>query len=162
MKAGSAAKLIVDALLQRFLQLARCCIETAQAQMDSTFGHLIQPMSKYWIHWPWLHVTHPFLFWRPFTMERKVHIFSYRMDSTSGHLIQHMSKYWIHWPWLHVTHPFLFWRPFTMERKELMVSVGERTIYRRLIVLTLEVFIIYSDDHSKKKTRFYGLLLNNG
>ncbi|KAM3252937.1 hypothetical protein P3L10_007007 [Capsicum annuum] len=32
MKAGSAAKLIVDALLQRFLQLARCCIETAQAQ----------------------------------------------------------------------------------------------------------------------------------
>ncbi|WJX65780.1 hypothetical protein P8452_50403 [Trifolium repens] len=32
MKAGSAAKLIVDALLQRFLPLARRRIETAQAQ----------------------------------------------------------------------------------------------------------------------------------
>lgn len=34
MKAGSAAKLIVDALLQRFLPLARRRIETAQAQVD--------------------------------------------------------------------------------------------------------------------------------
>lgn len=33
MKAGSAAKLIVDALLQRFLPLARRRIETAQAQV---------------------------------------------------------------------------------------------------------------------------------
>jgi hypothetical protein len=35
MKAGSAAKLIVDALLQRFLPLARRRIETAQAQVES-------------------------------------------------------------------------------------------------------------------------------
>lgn len=35
MKAGSAAKLIVDALLQRFLPLARRRIETAQAQVGS-------------------------------------------------------------------------------------------------------------------------------
>lgn len=34
MKAGSAAKLIVDALLQRFLPLARRRIETAQAQVS--------------------------------------------------------------------------------------------------------------------------------
>lgn len=34
MKAGSAAKLIVDALLQRFLPLARRRIETAQAQVQ--------------------------------------------------------------------------------------------------------------------------------
>ena len=33
MKAGSAAKLIVDALLQRFLPLARRRIETAQVQV---------------------------------------------------------------------------------------------------------------------------------
>lgn len=33
MKAGGAAKLIVDALLQRFLPLARRRIETAQAQV---------------------------------------------------------------------------------------------------------------------------------
>ena len=33
MKAGSAAKLIVDSLLQRFLPLARRRIETAQAQV---------------------------------------------------------------------------------------------------------------------------------
>ncbi|MFQ6622327.1 hypothetical protein Gotur_001451 [Gossypium turneri] len=39
MKAGSAAKLIVDALLQRFLPLARRRIETAQVQFpdNSTF-----------------------------------------------------------------------------------------------------------------------------
>jgi hypothetical protein len=46
MKAGSAAKLIVDALLQRFLPLARRRIETAQAQVSyylpsSTFFILI-------------------------------------------------------------------------------------------------------------------------
>jgi hypothetical protein len=46
MKAGSAAKLIVDALLQRFLPLARRRIETAQAQvsyylLSSTFFILI-------------------------------------------------------------------------------------------------------------------------
>lgn len=35
MKAGSAAKLIVDALLQRFLPLARRRIETAQAQVHN-------------------------------------------------------------------------------------------------------------------------------
>lgn len=34
MKAGSAAKLIVDALLQRFLPLARRRIETAQVQVS--------------------------------------------------------------------------------------------------------------------------------
>jgi len=33
MKSGSAAKLIVEALLQRFLPLARRRIETAQAQV---------------------------------------------------------------------------------------------------------------------------------
>lgn len=33
MKAGSAAKLIVEALLQRFLPLSRRRIETAQAQV---------------------------------------------------------------------------------------------------------------------------------
>ena len=37
MKAGTAAKLIVDALLQRFLPLARRRIETAQAQV--LFAH---------------------------------------------------------------------------------------------------------------------------
>jgi hypothetical protein len=46
MKAGSAAKLIVDALLQRFLPLARRRIETAQAQvsyylLSSTFFLLL-------------------------------------------------------------------------------------------------------------------------
>jgi hypothetical protein len=46
MKAGSAAKLIVDARLQRFLPLARRRIETAQAQVSyylpsSTFFILI-------------------------------------------------------------------------------------------------------------------------
>lgn len=34
MKAGGAAKLIVDALLQRFLPLARRRIETAQVQVS--------------------------------------------------------------------------------------------------------------------------------
>lgn len=37
MKAGSAAKLIVEALLQRFLPLARRRIETAQAQVRLRF-----------------------------------------------------------------------------------------------------------------------------
>ena len=42
MKAGSAAKLIVDALLQRFLPLARRRIETAQAQVyQSLLTYLI-------------------------------------------------------------------------------------------------------------------------
>ncbi|KAF6159917.1 hypothetical protein GIB67_033001, partial [Kingdonia uniflora] len=40
-KAGIAAKLIVDALLQRFLPLPRCRIETAQAQ-DSTCPSVIE------------------------------------------------------------------------------------------------------------------------
>ncbi|KAL1186128.1 hypothetical protein V6Z11_A01G158500 [Gossypium hirsutum] len=40
MKAGSAAKLIVDALLQRFLPLARRRIETAQVQ-DLMTKHII-------------------------------------------------------------------------------------------------------------------------
>lgn len=42
MKTGSAAKLIVDALLQRFLPLARRRIETAQAQVSilAWFSHL--------------------------------------------------------------------------------------------------------------------------
>ena len=41
MKAGSAAKLIVDALLQRFLPLARRRIETAQAQVSSPHFSLL-------------------------------------------------------------------------------------------------------------------------
>ncbi|KAM3363674.1 hypothetical protein P3S68_018528 [Capsicum galapagoense] len=162
MKAGKAAKLIVDALLQRFLPLARRRIETTQAQdrMDSNSGHLIQPMSKYWIHWPWLHVTHPFLFWRPFTMERKVHIFSYRMDSTSGHLIQHMSKYWIHWPWLHVTHPFLFWRPFTMERKfESPKGANDASTFQRKLAVersfVLHVFALWNVVHKKDSQKLW-------
>lgn len=43
MKAGSAAKLIVDALLQRFLPLARRRIETAQAQVGMVYFH-----SEFW------------------------------------------------------------------------------------------------------------------
>ncbi|CAL9098513.1 unnamed protein product [Musa textilis] len=38
MNAGSAAKLIVEALLQRFLPLARRRIETAQAQVLSSLS----------------------------------------------------------------------------------------------------------------------------
>lgn len=80
MKSGSAAKLIVEALLQRFLPLARRRIETAQAQvrflpfsisflpyligwwwyvcrMDSTFARQILLMSRSSIHWLWLRVT---------------------------------------------------------------------------------------------------------
>ncbi|KAF4391483.1 hypothetical protein F8388_008887 [Cannabis sativa] len=37
---SGGAKLIVDALLQRFLPLARCRIETAQAQRYSLIGYL--------------------------------------------------------------------------------------------------------------------------
>jgi hypothetical protein len=44
MKAGSAAKLIVDALLQRFLPLARRRIETAQAQVSY---YLLSSSSSY-------------------------------------------------------------------------------------------------------------------
>ncbi|OWM64475.1 hypothetical protein CDL15_Pgr020442 [Punica granatum] len=94
MKAGSAAKLIVDALLQRFLPLARRRIETAQAQfeemkgveieviaasirreaelMDSTSDHQTQPMSKYWIHWLWLLGIRLYLFWKLFSDGERV------------------------------------------------------------------------------------------
>ena len=44
-KAGSAAKLIVDALLQRFLPLARRRIETAQAQVQ--FFLLFSPLENF-------------------------------------------------------------------------------------------------------------------
>lgn len=49
MKAGSAAKLIVDALLQRFLPLARRRIETAQAQV---FFSTIFPISYFHVKFP--------------------------------------------------------------------------------------------------------------
>lgn len=50
MKAGSAAKLIVDALLQRFLPLARRRIETAQAQVF-LFSFLVHKKQKivFWV-----------------------------------------------------------------------------------------------------------------
>ena len=42
MRAGNAAKLIVDALLQRFLPLARRRIDTAQAQVRMFFLSFFQ------------------------------------------------------------------------------------------------------------------------
>lgn len=43
MRAGNAAKLIVDALLQRFLPLARRRIDTAQAQVRIVFSSSLLP-----------------------------------------------------------------------------------------------------------------------
>jgi hypothetical protein len=48
MRAGSAAKLIVDALLLRFLPLARRRIDTAQAQVGSSYHfHLSIVTTRY-------------------------------------------------------------------------------------------------------------------
>ncbi|CAN1839161.1 Protein furry homolog-like [Linum perenne] len=55
MKAGSAAKLIVDALLQRFLPLARRRIETAQAQLrpsDPAYEQVLDSLAMIARHTP--------------------------------------------------------------------------------------------------------------
>ena len=48
MRAGNAAKLIVDALLQRFLPLARRRIDTAQAQVRMVFSFSLLPCLLLW------------------------------------------------------------------------------------------------------------------
>ena len=48
MRAGNAAKLIVDALLQRFLPLARRRIDTAQAQVRIVFSFSLLPCLRLW------------------------------------------------------------------------------------------------------------------